>query len=216
MDKLGHLRNGCNLQKTRSPDAGSVAIFGAMSQITTDPEWENFFASHAEAEREPLAGLLARVPIFDRLGKRELRALARLVHTRQFVRGEVVIRRGVQQSGLYLVRTGSVDIVRETPEGERMTIGNLGPGELLGEFALLDDTPRSTSVVAAESSELIGFFKPDLTDILATNPSMGCMILLRLGEEMTATLNKDYGRLREYGWPNIDKVGDTSLDPTTA
>jgi hypothetical protein len=69
--------------------------------------------------------------------------------------------------------------------------------------------------VAAEKSELIGFFKPDLMDILATNPELGCMILLRLGEEMTATLNKDYGRLREMGWPFEGQRDEETLDPTT-
>lgn len=181
-----------------------------------DPEWENFFSDRVVAEKESLERLLGRVSIFSLLRARELQSLARMVHVRTFARGEVVIYRGVQQSGLYLVRTGSVHIVRETPEGERTAVGTLGPGELLGEFALLDDTPRSTSVVAAETSELVGFFKPDLTDILATHPAMGCMILLRLGEDMTATLNKDYSRLRELGWPLLDRPDDDGIDPTTA
>lgn len=179
-----------------------------------DPEWENFFSPRSATQAEPLARLLGRVPIFSLLRARELRALARLVHVREFSRGEVVIRRGVEQSGLYLVRSGSVDIVRERDDGEPVVVGTLGPGELLGEFALLDDTPRSTSVVAAETSELIGFFKPDLTDILATNPAMGCMILLRLGEEMTQTLNKDYSRLRDYGWPQLARSEGGTIDPT--
>jgi CRP-like cAMP-binding protein len=155
------------------------------------------------------------VPIFSLLRAKELQTLTHLVHVREFARGEVVIQRGVQQSGLYLVRTGSVHIVRDREDG-REVVGTLGREELLGEFALLDDTPRSTSVVAAERSELIGFFKPDLTDILATDPAMGCMILLRLGEEMTATLSKDYQRLRETGWPALDHPDDDGVDPTAA
>lgn len=185
-------------------------------EFVVDPEWENFFSPRVVAQRESLERLLGRVSIFSLLRARELRRLARMVHIRTFARGEVVIRRGVHQSGLYLVRTGSVHIVREGADGERNVIGTLGHGELLGEFALLDDTPRSTSVVAAETSELVGFFKPDLTDILATHPAMGCMILLRLGEDMTATLNKDYARLRELGWPLLDRPDDDGIDPTTA
>lgn len=182
-----------------------------------DPEWENYFSPQGTVKKEPLERLLGRVSIFSLLRAKELRALARIVHVRDFSRGEVVIRRGVQQSGLYLVRSGSVHIVREGADGHRQPVATLGVGELLGEFALLDDTPRSTSVVAAETSELIGFFKPDLTDILATKPAMGCMILLRLGEDMTQTLNQDYGRLRELGWPLTDRPDDDdSIDPTTA
>lgn len=181
-----------------------------------DPEWESFFTSNGENEKEPLQRFLGRVMIFSLLRAKELRRLARMVHAREFVRGEIVIQRGVQQSGLYLVRTGSVQIVRDSAEGGRQVIGTLGPGEMLGEFALLDDTPRSTSVVAAETSQLIGFFKPDLTDIMKTDPAMGCMILLRLGEDMTETLSKDYQRLRDLGWPTLNQPGGDAIDPTTA
>lgn len=188
----------------------------SSAKYVIDPEWENFFSPQGTVKKESLARLLGRVSIFSLLRARELRSLARMVHVREFSRGEVVIQRGVQQSGLYLVRTGSVHIVREGPEGKQRIVATLGIGELLGEFALLDDTPRSTSVIAAENSELVGFFKPDLTDILATDPAMGCMILLRLGEDMTQTLNQDYANLRQLGWPRIDHPEDGTLDPTTA
>ena len=180
---------------------------------TIDPEWETFFSPKSATRTEPLERMLGRIAIFSLLRAKELRLLARLVHVREFERGEVVIQRGVQQSGLYLIRSGSVNIVRERAGGAEV-VGTLGPPELLGEFALLDESPRSTSVVAAENSELIGFFKPDLMDILATNPEMGCMILLRLGEQMTATLNKDYRRLREMGWPFDGRREDSGMDPT--
>jgi CRP/FNR family transcriptional regulator, cyclic AMP receptor protein len=205
-----------------SPHGSGVAILGGMadaatsSQYVIDPEWENFFTRHGTVKKEPLERVLGRVSIFSLLRAKELRALARMVHLRDFARGEVVIQRGAPQSGLYLVRTGSVHIVRESTDGQRETVATLGAGELIGEFALLDDSPRSTSIVAAENSELIGFFKPDLTDILATDPAMGCMILLRLGEDMTQTLNQDYARLRELGWPLIDRPDDDTPDPTTA
>ena len=195
---------------TSMPDAIS------SGKHVVDPEWENLFSPQSTVKTQSLERLLGRVSIFSLLRARELRTLARMVHVREFSRGEVVIHRGVQQSGLYLVRTGSVHIVREGPEGKQRTVATLGIGELLGEFALLDDTPRSTSVIAAEKSELVGFFKPDLTDILATKPSMGCMILLRLGEDMTQTLNRDYANLRELGWPQIERPEGDTIDPTTA
>ena len=55
----------------------------------------------------------------------------------------------------------------------------------MGEFALLDDSPRSTSIVAAEQSELIGFFRSDLVDLIQTEPQMGFKILYRLAQVMS-------------------------------
>ena len=188
-----------------------------VDRSTIDPEWENFFSPKRIEEQEFLEFTLGQIPVFGLVKKRNLAKLARLVHVREFEAGETIIRRGVNQSGFYLIRTGSAHIVREGSDGTRTVVTTLYPPELIGEFALLDDSPRSTSVVAAEPSELIGFFKPDLMDIIATNPEMGCKILLRLAEEMSRSLGGDYKRLREMGYPWDDQdEEEKGLDPTAA
>ena len=165
-----------------------------------DPEWANVFREEISHE-ETIDEALRRIKIFSLLSDRELARLAGIVHVRNYVAGETVMHRGVEQSGFYMILRGSVDIVRESLDGSRQVVGNLGAYELLGEFALLDSTPRTSSIVAAESSLLIGFFKPDLMEILATNPVLGCKILLRLAEEMSRGLAADYEKLRSQGYP---------------
>ena len=180
-----------------------------------DPEWENFFEERKQRQQS-LQHLLGETPVFSLLRADELKMLARIVHVRRFRTGETVIRRGAKQSGFYVVRQGSVNIVRVTPDQQERVLARLYPPELIGEFALLDDNPRSTSIVAAEPSELIGFFKPDLMDIMVTNPGVGCAILLRLAEDMTVTLAKDYDELRALGYPFPDQPAEEKLDPTTS
>ncbi len=178
-----------------------------------DPEWHNVFREESDAE-ESLEDALDRIPIFGLLSPEELHLVSRIVHIRTFKAGEMIIRRGAEQSGLYLIRTGAVNIVRRTVDGENEVVGTLHPPELLGEFALLDSTPRSSSIVAAQISQVIGFFKPDLMDILVTKPALGCKILLRLAEEMNHTLSKDYGRLQAAGFPfSQDGEQEVGIDP---
>ena len=171
----------------------------APAEEWEDPEWANLFRQEVQAQL-PLEEILAQVPVFSTLSPRELWTLARIVHPRRFVAGETIIRRGVEQSGFYLIRSGSVQILRPGAEGEQQVVGTLGPGELLGEFALVDNSPRTSAVVAAERSELIGFFKPDLMDIMVTDPGLGCKILLNLAEQMSQTLVRDYQTLKELGY----------------
>ena len=179
-----------------------------------DPEWSNFFRPEVQ-RRETVEEGLARVPILSLLDEAELRMIVQLVHVRHYAAGETVIRRGVEQSGFYLVRSGSVNIVRDHLDGQQEVVANLGVNELLSEFALVDGTPRTSSIVAAEPSELIGFFKPDLMDIMVTKPSLGCKIVLRLAEEMCQVLNKDYAHLQEYGYPFPDfSAEEKALDLT--
>jgi len=187
-----------------------------MNREIIDPEWDNVFRKVDEV-REPLVEVLGHIPIFSLLSLRELERIARAVHVRQYEPGETVIRRGVAQSGFYMINSGSVHIVRQNRAGESEVVGTLYPAELVGEFSLIDDSPRSSSIVAAEESEIIGFFKPDLMDILVTKPQMGCKILLRLAEEMAHILRGDYARLVDMGFPFVEvEEHDVELDPTAS
>ena len=168
-----------------------------------DPEWANLFRQEAPADL-PLEEVLAHVPVFSALSPRELWILARIVHPRRFAAGEVIIRHGAEQSGFYLIRSGSVQILRPDAEGILQVVGTLGPDELLGEFALVDGTPRTSTVVAAERSELIGFFKPDLMDIMVTDPDLGCKILLNLARQLSHTLAVDYQSLVALGYDFLE------------
>ena len=203
--------------RTLSEEVQNFMSVQRADKNIVDPEWANVFLEDITLE-ETLEQILAHIPIFSLLTGKELSKLARIVYIRRFDPGETIIYRGVEQSGFYLIRLGSVHIVREHLDHTREVVGKLGPSELLGEFALLDNTPRTSSVVAAEASELIGFFKPDLMEILVTNPTLGCKILLRLAEEMSRKLIADYGTLQDLGYPFPETVDASDAlakdDPT--
>ena len=167
-----------------------------MEKNSIDPEWDNVFR-YVEEEATSVIDVLLNVSIFSLLTSRELQRVAQAMHLRKYAQGECVIRSGASQSGFYVIVEGAVDVVSRTGG----VLGTLHSPELIGEFALLDDSPRSSSLIAAEPSELIGFFKPDLMDILVTNPELGCKILLRMSEEMARNLQRDYRRLCTMGFP---------------
>ena len=183
-----------------------------LEKPIADPEWDNVFARPKPAS-QALEQILARIPIFSLLSRRELRKLVKIVHIRRFLAGETVVQRGLVQSGFYLIRSGSVYILHPRPDQRREVGQILEPGQLLGDYGLLDSTPRTTTAVAAAPSELIGFFKPDLMNILVPNPIMGCKILLRLAEEMAGSLARDYAALQAMGRPIADQARSTD-DPT--
>ena len=162
---------------------------------TEDPEWS--LGSRARfGDRALLLELLGDLPVFETLSWRELEKIERIVHRRRFGTGEVVLRAWVPRSGFFVVLSGSVNVVRHAGDGSDHVVGELGEGELLGEFALVDDTPRSTSIVAAEESELVGFFRPDLMDLVATDPKLGFKVLYQLSQAMASQFRSDIDRLR--------------------
>lgn len=180
-----------------------------MSEQVIDPEWDNVFRA-VDDQPDSIADVLGGIPIFSLLSPNELQRIAQTMHLRRYIGGECVVRHGVPQSGFYVIVSGSVHVVRTSGD----IVGTLHPPALIGEFALLDDSPRSSSLVAAEESELIGFFKPDLMDILVTNPELGCKILLRMAEEMAGNLQNDYANLCQMGWSSVAEEDGVGMDPT--
>lgn len=166
----------------------------------TDPEWGNVLRKKAATE-ETILSILKGLSMFETLTESELVKVERIVHRRRFTAGEVIIRARAPRSGMYIVKSGSVDVVRPMGNGIFQKVGHLESGDLLGEFAILDDSPRSTSIVAAEPSELLGLFKPDLMELVETDPRLGLKIVLRVAEMMTRRLRQDFELLRSLRKP---------------
>jgi CRP-like cAMP-binding protein len=73
---------------------------------------------------------------------------------RVFRAGEVVFEQGSAGRQMYVVNAGRVNVLRSA-NGRQVQIGTLGPGDIFGEMALVDDLPRSATVVAAEEDTRI-------------------------------------------------------------
>jgi CRP/FNR family transcriptional regulator/CRP/FNR family cyclic AMP-dependent transcriptional regulator len=124
--------------------------------------------------------LLAQVPFFASLGERDLRALAETCRGRSFEPGEVLFEEGEEGSALYLLRAGQVKIVREAPQGESVILHIYGPGECLGEMALVDGQPRSATAVALEHVEALLLYREEFLALLERRPAVARAVMSAL------------------------------------
>src|SRR5688572_4537009 len=98
---------------------------------------------------------LARVPIFAGLDEEHLRLLTATARRRTLKADEALFYEGDPGQTLYLVLSGEVKIQRFTPSGKVVVIALRGPGEHVGEMALLDGEPRSADAVTSAPTELL-------------------------------------------------------------
>ncbi|MBX5457410.1 MAG: cyclic nucleotide-binding domain-containing protein [Thermogemmatispora sp.] len=139
--------------------------------------------------------ILKKVSLFSGLSDRELKEIARSAQERHYSAGTVLFHQGDTGTGLYIITAGRVRILQANdPDRAEEVIGTAGPGEVLGEMALLDDLPRSASVVAEEETTAILLPIWEFRTVLRRQPE----IALKLLSVLSRRLRKAEGRLAEH------------------
>src|SRR4051794_27280274 len=109
------------------------------------------------------------------LSPEELRALQARAITRNFRRGGALLREGEDASRVLVLTEGRAKTVTYTEDGKEVVLGFVGPGELLGESAAIEERPRSASVVAVEPVTALALAAGDFLGLLDDHPRMWVM-----------------------------------------
>ena len=154
----------------------------ATSQSSTNNAlWRNLFSQRVIREGT-IEEVLSKVPAFANLAPRELKEVAAIVHKREYRSDEPVFYQGDPGLGMYIVKDGEVSIVIQGKDGNERELAVFGDGDFFGELALLDESPRSANAVCKTECTLIGFFRPDLFELIEKNTTLGIKIVLKLAE----------------------------------
>jgi CRP/FNR family cyclic AMP-dependent transcriptional regulator len=121
--------------------------------------------------------VLKNVPMFASFTDEPLRLLAAVVTRKSATRGTTIIGAGDPTESLYIVISGRLKVMMTDTEGKEVILSILGSGEFFGEMGLIDDSPRSASVVSIEPCELLCIHKRDFNRCLADNFDMAMAVM---------------------------------------
>ncbi len=124
--------------------------------------------------------LLSRVFFFSDLGQSDLALLADLSHTCHSPGGAIVFREGDLPENFYVVVQGSVAVWKNWGDVDSELLAVHGPGQLFGEMALVDDLPRSATVVVEEAADLLYIAGEDFRRFISENGNIALSIMKRL------------------------------------
>src|SRR2546421_2154029 len=121
--------------------------------------------------------VLKAVPLFASFPEDQLRMLPTMVTRRSAARTTTIMAGGDATDSLYIVLSGRLKVMMSDSDGKEVILSILGPGEFFGEMGLIDDEPRSASVVTIEPCELLAIAKRDFKKCLLENNEMAMAVM---------------------------------------
>jgi CRP/FNR family transcriptional regulator, cyclic AMP receptor protein len=106
---------------------------------------------------------------------------------RRYPRGSTVMAKGEPGSSMMAVLAGRLRVSSVSADGREITLNVIGPGELVGEFALLDGKPRSNDVVAAEDTTMMVVERQQFMPFLLRHDTLVERLLVVLCDKLRRT-----------------------------
>jgi CRP/FNR family transcriptional regulator len=136
---------------------------------------------------ESTVGLLRSVPLFAELDDGELERFSRVAVPRSYPEGTRVFHEGDHSDACYIVKSGTFRVTREHPDGRAITLATLGPGDIVGELAMLDGEVRSASVeTLGGKGELLALPAGDVRALLERHPEITVKFVAALTRRLRA------------------------------
>jgi CRP/FNR family transcriptional regulator, cyclic AMP receptor protein len=142
------------------------------------------FPTHHDGALAISSAMLRNIPIFANLGEDEIAQLVAVAAIKSFPKNTAVIHEGDHSDSIYLINSGKVKVLISNSEGQELILTLLGPGEYFGELALIDNQPRSATVVSMTSVHFTVIAKPDFDRCLANNPGIASRIMIELAQRL--------------------------------
>ena len=146
---------------------------------------------------------LQSVPLFSRLGEASLDAILRLTRRKRFRKDDVIFHEKEAGDSLFIILHGRVKVAIFGDDGKEVTLSMLGEGDFFGDLSLLDQEPRSATVIAEEDCELLSLQRDDFMRALEQDAGMSASLIQVLAARLrkanhqisTLALLDVYGRV---------------------
>ncbi len=161
-----------------------------------DPFWSNLFRRR-DRDGDELYEVLSKVPVFQDLSRREFERVREVLHPRTYSAEETIVRAGDPGVGMYVILCGEVAVLQEEADGAAVEVATFGEGDFFGDQVLLDESPRTASAVARQSTRVVGLYRPELLQLIKSQPRIGVKVVMQLSRMAAVRLRQTNRLLRE-------------------
>lgn len=139
-----------------------------------------------------------------------MRQIYEILELKEYKEGDIIIKEGDYGDTFYILYKGSVQILRNTPAGDKIALANLNSEEnfFFGETALISDDPRSATVKASSDCTTITLSSKKFLEVCDKEPLLGYRVILHIARRMSQTIratNNDKAALYEALFSEIEE-----------
>ena len=194
-----HAVRGQDEQRAVLAELGPGAIFGEMALVSGAPRAASVVALEpcqllvgsvkaleAASKRSPVVGrelsafcrarmienLLRHSRILGAVDRGERAALMQRFEAKTFSRGDVLVERGSETPGLFLIASGLVRVTGVDDDGDELVVAELGPGDVVGEIGLVLRRPASATVVATHHTVALELTREHFQEAIKQHPEL--------------------------------------------
>lgn len=140
--------------------------------------------------------ILKKLELFKDLTEAELDKVSRAAHPVAFEENQEIFHEKSQESHLYILTKGKVQILGALDKTEFATVHMILPGKLFGEFAFIDGQPRSATAVSIEQSEVLKVDREELYQLFEKDNRLGYIVMRNLSRILARRIRQTAHELR--------------------
>ena len=177
-----------------------------------------------ELPLQDIIEFLLDVHLFHMLNEGELADFISIAKLQHYQSGTTLFSEGNLGDAFYVIYKGSVQVQRRNPFHEQSQIANLTAGTCFGEMAILDDSPRSATIIITEESILLRFSKREFLGLINTQSIAAYKVVHSMAQQLAQrqrslnqrieNMDRDMNDLEEL-WLELtlekDEQEDTSI-----
>ncbi len=136
-----------------------------------------------------IAEVTKEVDIFKGLAEGELHRLARICRPVYFKKDRIIIQEGESRDRMFVLIDGEARVTK-LRKGKEVTIGAINEGEIFGELSLIDNSPRSATVVTKEDSTLLAISLKDFHNLINKEHHLGMVVMRNIAQGLSEKLRR--------------------------
>ena len=167
-----------------------------------------------------LQNFLKEIELFSDFTNDEILILIEHLEERKFSAGEIIFNEDVSRQEIFLIYEGEIELFKTSPFGDERRLSYFKKYDFLGEGALMDDAPHSTSARALSECTTYFISTTTLKNIQEENSSILIKMLIRTAKVISRRMSNANARLVNVGTQYIsgrtrmehDLLGDRSIN----